>query len=435
MALQPVNDNTAPAAGIRGTEAQDRVIAQPRRRWPIWAALAIALVALVVVLTNMASTWARADVTVARERLRVAEVTQGRFVRDVAIQGEIVAAVKPTLFAPSAGKVSLRVAPGDVVAAGDVIADIDSPTLTNSLDQARALLQSQQIALEREVITGRQTDLQNQQAVDLAEVAIKAAERELRRAEQSWEYQVISRQDYEKAVDDLARARLEYTHKQADAQLFRERQDFEERAQALEMQQQELRVAELERQVGALSVRSPVAGVVGSLLVEDRSAVAADLPLVSVVDLTRLELEVPLVQGYADDIAVGMPATINYQGTTFTARVSSISPEVTNNTVATRIAFVGAQPDGLRQNQRLTGRIEIETVEDALMIPRGPYFNSDGGRAVYRVDGDFATRTPVTVGATSTSVIQVLSGVNVGDRIVVSNTQAFEGAPEVLITD
>ena len=54
---------------------------------------------------------------------------------------------------------------------------------------------------------------------------------------------------------------------------------------------------------------------------------------------------------------------------------------------------------------------------------------------MYRVDGDFAIRTPVTVGATSTSVIQVLSGVNVGDRIVVSNTQAFEGAPEVLITD
>ncbi|MEO1119357.1 MAG: efflux RND transporter periplasmic adaptor subunit [Pseudomonadota bacterium] len=435
MALQPVNDNTPTAAGIRGTEAQDRVVAQPRRHWAVWAALAVGLVVAAVVLSNMASTWARADVTVARERLRIAEVTQGRFVRDVAIQGEIVAAVKPTLFAPSAGKVALRVAPGDVVSTGDVIAEIDSPTLKNSLDQARALLQSQQIALEREVITGRQTDLQNQQAVDLAEVAIKAAERELRRAEQSWEYQVISRQDYEKAVDDLARAQLEYTHKQADAQLFRERQDFEERAQALEMQQQELRVAELERQVSALSVRSPVAGVVGSLLVEDRSAVAADLPLVSVVDLTRLELEVPLVQGYADDIAVGMPATINYQGTTFAARVSSISPEVTNNTVATRIAFVDGQPEGLRQNQRLTGRIEIETVENAFMIPRGPYFNSDGGRAVYLIDGDFAIRTPVTVGATSTSVIQVLSGVNAGDRIVVSNTQAFEGAPEVLITD
>ena len=434
MALQPVGDTRPGGAGIRGTEAQDRVVVRRRRVWP-WVATAVAVVAAVIVIVNMAQTWARADVTVPRERVRIAEVTTGRFVRDVAIQGEIVAAVKPTLFAPSAGRVSVAVAPGDVVAAGDVVAIVDSPTLTNSLEQANALLQSQRIALEREVITGRQTDLQNRQAVDLAEVAIKAAERELRRAEQSWEYQVISLQDLEKAQDDLARAQLEYTHKQADAELFRERQAFEERAQALELQQQELRVAELERQVDALRVRSPVPGIVGSLLAEDRSAVAADAPLLSVVDLSRLELEVPLAQGYADDISVGMPATITYQSENYPARVSSISPEVVNNTVATRIAFDGAQPAGLRQNQRLTGRIEIETIDDAVMLSRGPFFASDGGRAVYRIDGDFAVRTPVTLGATSTSTIQVLSGLAPGDRVVVSNTTPFEGAPEVLLTD
>ena len=419
---------------MRDTAGQDRVVEERRPRWAIWASAALVMVLLGVVGVSMSKTWLRAEYSVPRERVRMDTVTAGLFVRDIPIQGSIVAATKPTVYAPSAGRVQLLVTPGDAVTAGDVVARIDSPQLQSDLEQARAELNGQRTTAEREVILARQQDLQNQQAVDLARVAVTAAARELRRAEASWEYQVISLQDLEQARDELERAELEFEHRTADAALAREQLEFERRSTAFNVEQQALRVAELERQMDALQVRAPVSGVIGTVSVEDRAAVAADAAIANVVDLSQLELEVSLAQGYADDIVVGMPASITYANQTYAAIVSAISPEVENNTVATRLRFADTQPDGLRQNQRLTGRIELDRLEDAVMVARGPWFDSGGGRVAYRVEGEFAVRRTIRTGATSAQFIQVLDGLSPGDSVIVSSTADFDSRDEILLT-
>lgn len=432
----PVNQSQQPTPiqGMRGTSAQDTVVDRPRRRgWYLGGLIVLAL--LVWGGWETASTWFNTDHSVAGDRLRIAEVTRGEFVRDIPIQGEVVAAIKPTLFAPSAGRVNLVAAAGDVVTEGDVLAVIDSPELQNELQQAEALLSAQRTTTERETIAGRQQDLQNQQAVDLARVEVTAAERELRRAEASWEYQVISLQDLEQAQDNLERARLEFAHRQADAALYRERFEFEQQAAALEVQQQALRVEELQRQIAALTVVAPVTGIVGTVSVQNRAAVTADAPLINVIDLSRLEIEVPLPQGYADDVLVGMTATVRYEDGVYSALVASISPEVENNTVATRLRFAEQQPEGLRQNQRLTGRIELDRLAQATQVARGAWFDSDAGRAAYVIDGDYAVRRRISTGATSAQSIQILEGLSVGERVVVSNTADFEGQERILIID
>lgn len=434
MSVQPIEANK-PESGFRGTEGQDKVVAKSTgRRW-IWVAAALGLLVFASWLVNAAGVWLRADTTVRADRLRIAAVSRGDLVRDIPIQGAVVAAIKPTVFAPSSGRVSILVSAGQAVGEGDIVALVTSPQLDSERKQAESLLASQKTSAERESILGRQTDLQNRQAVDLARVEVTAAERELRRAEKSWEYQVISRQDLEEAVDNLERARLEFNHRKEDARLFRERQAFEERTRALDVEQQALRVDELARQVDALSVRSPVSGIVGNLNIEDQAAVAADAGLMSVVDLSQLELEVALSQSYADEVQVGMPATIRYSGNDYEAVVSSISPEVSQNTVATRLRFAKEQPAGLRQNQRLTGRIELDGVDDALLLPRGAFFDSEGGRAVYVIEGEFAVRRSIVAGATSTASIQILEGLETGEKVIVSATDSFEGAAEVLIVD
>lgn len=434
MSVQPV-DNGSSTEGMMGTQGQDRLVARAKKpRW-LFAAVAVAAIVLVFWFVQAAGVWLRADATVDIERLRFATVSEGMLVRDIPIQGDIVAAIKPTVFAPSAGRVTLLVSAGQLVASGDVVATIVSPQLDSEFKQAEALLASQKTTAERETILGRQTDLQNRQAVDLARVEVTATERELRRAEKSWEYQVISKQDLEEAIDNLERARLAFNHREADAALFRERISFEQRTRALDLSQQQLRLDELRRQVDALAVRSPVSGIIGNLSVDDKAAVASDVALMSVVDLSRLELEVALAQSYANEIQVGMPATIRYSSKDYPAIVSSISPEVTQNTVATRLSFADSQPAGLRQNQRLTGRIELDSVSNAVLLPRGPFFDSEGGRAVYVVEGKFAVRRSVVAGASSATSIQILEGLTPGEQVIVSATDNFDGAPEVLIVD
>ncbi|MEE9141301.1 MAG: efflux transporter periplasmic adaptor subunit, partial [Gammaproteobacteria bacterium] len=111
-----------------------------------------------------------------------------------------------------------------------------------------------------------------------------------------------------------------------------------------------------------------------------------------------------------------------------------ISPEVKNNEVTGRVRFAGAVPDGLRQNQRVSARLLLESKPDAIKVQRGPFLDSGGGRVAYVVEDDIARRRPIRVGSASVREVEILEGLTDGERIVISNLSAFEGAETVLLT-
>jgi HlyD family secretion protein len=106
---------------------------------------------------------------------------------------------------------------------------------------------------------------------------------------------------------------------------------------------------------------------------------------------------------------------------------------VVSNQVAATVAFVGGQPPGLKQSQRLTTRLVFESKKDVLKVARGSFVDATGGRTAWVVDGEIATRRDITLGATSASEVEVLRGLEAGDRIIVSDTTAFGDAKTVLL--
>jgi HlyD family secretion protein len=422
---------------IADTSGQDVALTRPsRRRFWVITGGAGALVLLAAALFAPAVVrWASAEAAVPRDRIRVAEVRVGDLTRDVSVQGRVVAAVSPTLFAPADGTITLLVPSGASVQEGESIARIESPELENRLRQEQATLESQQVELERQAITTRQLQLQSQKNVDLAQVALTAAEREKRRAEISFEQQVIPEIDLEKAVDELASAELSYRHAVQDMELDRERLTFELRTRELAVERQELLVADLSRQVDALTIRSPVTGIVGNLQVEQKAAIARNAAIMAVVDLSNFEVEAEVPEAYADDLGLGMPAEILVGTERSAAELVAISPEIVENQVTTRLRFVDGTPPGLRQNQRLTTRILFESVTGALIVERGQFLESGAGRIAYVVDGDIARRREIVVGARSLSDVEITSGLEAGDVIITSSTDAFASAESVLITN
>lgn len=394
------------------------------------------MLALVWIAVPVVSRWANATVTVPLERLRVAEVTRGNLVRDVSVQGRVVAAVSPTLYAPAPGTITLEVEAGATVEQGQVLARVDSPQLANELAQARSALQQQTVELDRQRIESRQLALEKRKAADLAEVALVAAEREKRRADQANDVQVISVIDFEKAQDELRKAELAFEHARADARLFEERLAFELRASELAVERQQLLVAELQRQVDALAILSPVNGIVGDLLVNQKAAVSKDAPVLSVVDLTRFEIDAQVPESYADDLGLGMPAEVLVGGTKYAGSVVAVSPEIIDSQVSTRIRFDAEMPPNIRQNQRLTTRILLEERADVLMLARGQFLDSGGGRVAYVFDGDgMLKRRAISIGARSLSAVEVASGLREGESVVISSVDAFRGADTVLVSD
>jgi HlyD family secretion protein len=160
------------------------------------------------------------------------------------------------------------------------------------------------------------------------------------------------------------------------------------------------------------------------------------------VDLTEFELDVDIPESYADDLAIGMVAEVNLNGQTHQATLVTISPEIENNQVTGRVRFAKtdsnnnqlSSPLGLRQNQRLTTRILMESKRDVLIVERGQFLQSANGNVAYVLQDGLATRTTINTGARSLSVVEVLNGLTEGQQIIISSTDQFSAAKTVLIS-
>jgi HlyD family secretion protein len=424
------------AATIRDTSAQDVAIdpaPRARRRRRRLAIAAIVAVLVSVVVGWIAQSWLSTQVVVARQRVRIATVTEGPFVRDAAAQGVIVAAESPTLFAAAPGTVTFNVNAGDAATKGQVLAIVDSPALENEREREQALLASLEVALERQDIDARRQALQNQQSSDLALLRLQAAEREFKRTESAWQQGAFAEREVARARDEVDTARLAYEHAKSNAQLQGDSLQFELKTKRLERDRQRLAVQNLTRQVEELNVRSPVTGVIGSLAVNQRSAVAENAPLLTVVDLSAFEVEFRVPETYATELAAGMAAQIEYGGKAYAGKVASISPEVKQNEVSGRVRFAQDAPPGLRQNQRVNLRILMDSRARVLKVERGGFV--DAGSIAFVVDDDTAVRRPIQLGAMSIGEVEILGGLSAGERIIISGVDDFKDAAAVRLSD
>jgi HlyD family secretion protein len=385
-----------------------------RRNRLLWIA-GCSLVVLLVMGVSGVRSWMHSDLSVPRARLRIATVTRGTFVRDVAADGTVVVTNSPTLFAVAAGTVTFNVVAGDPVTQGQVLATVESPALKNELARERATLDGLLVSLQRQA-------MESKQAVDLATAKERATERELERMKSSFDQGVAPRRDLDKAQDERDEARLSYGHAISS-------RTFEVKSRQTDVVRQKLLVSDLSRRVEALSVRSLVKGMVGSLLANQKAAVTENAGLLTVVDLSSLEVEFRVSESYAADLANKMAAEITYAGSTYRGMVTSISPEVQQGEVKGRLTFAGRVPPGVRQNQRVGVRIVLDRRNNVVKVERGAFV--DGGSVVYRVIGDRATRHAVTLGTMSIGEVEILSGLEPGDQIIVSSISELGEASEL----
>lgn len=422
---------------IKDTSNQDVQIVQKKSNAKLVLLSLFSLVMLTAIIWKMApaaSRWAQAEKSVARDRVRIATVSRGDFTRDISVQGRVVAAISPTVYSPADGTITLAIEAGHEVKKNQLLATFDSPELTNELSQQQAIQASLKSDYERQKIQAKRQKLSDQKAVDLANVKLITAKREKRRAEQGYEKNAISQIDYEKAEDDLQNATLLYRHALQDGKLNVESLDFDSKSLALDLRRQTLKITELQRQVDALQIRSPVAGIVGNLNSENKTFLTKNQPILTVVDLSRFEVEIQIPESYADDLAIGMAADIKVEQALYRAQLVTISPEIINNQVTARVRFSDNTPPKLRQNQRLTTKIILEHKSQVLQVARGQFMESNGGKFAYKISDSLARKTAINVGAKSISHIEILSGLHEGEQIIISGTDSFNSADQVLIS-
>ena len=433
--LRRIPEAVTDAVRMRGTEAQDAPLRGAEAFWTRERLrLAGGAAALMVLLFSwLIHGWLATGQVISHDRLRIADVSRGHFVRDVAADGTVVAAVSPTLFAIAPGTVTYAVHPGDAVKKGQLLAMLDSPELTNELQREQATLDSLDAALAHQQIEIRRQILTSKQQADLAEVTIKAAERELKRSQWAWDLHVIPERDYKRSIDDVSTAQLNFDHARETAGLERDSLSLDLRTKRLERDRQALTVASLRQRVAELNVRSPVDGMVANLAQPEKTVVPANAALLTVVDLSAFEIEFQVAETYAGDIKPGMAAEITLEGRSVAGTVTAISPEVRQSQVTGRVKFKGGQPPGLRQNERTAVRIVLDERSGVLKFERGSFID-EATRALYVVHGGRAVRVPVTLGAASVGEIEAVSGLAAGDQVVISDMRDANQATDVAIS-
>ena len=422
---------------IRDTSATDRIIEKrvSKKKLAIFAGIGVVVLVLLIWLVPGAVRLFTAGSSVSASRLQLATVERGEFVRDIAADGRVVAAVSPTLYANAGGAVALKVHAGDNVKQGQVLAVIASPELTNKLAQEQSNEDAMQVAWEQAKIDANQQKSKLQEAFDNARIDQQSAARDLTRYQEAFKKGAVSQLDVDRHSDALEKAQIQLSHAKANLGMDDSSLALEIQAKKLAYERQKLMVADLQRQVEDLNVRSPVNGQVGQLFIAQTATVPKDAKLLTVVDLSALEVQVSVPESFARDLASGMPAVISGNGNDWKVAVSAISPEVVNGEVVARVRFEGKKPSELRQNQRLSVRIVLDKRDNVLTVARGSFVDESGGRYAYVVRDGIAYKTPVTLGPSSIDKVEILQGLKAGDQIVISGTSNFNGAAKVAISN
>jgi len=419
---------------IRDTSAQDQTLSShaapaPWKRW-LWPAVA-ALVVLVAI-GFAARAWLGASRSYDSARVRIAEVTRGDMVRDIAADGRVIAANNPVLYAISAGNVNLKVVAGDVVKQGQELAVIDSPELRSKLAQEQATLAGLQAEASRATLDATLARATAQKDTDQAVIERQAAVRDLERYKRGFDGGAVPQVDVAKAEDTVKKSDIQLEHARKDAMLKAQGADLDARNKRLLADRQRAVVTEVERQVDALTLRAPFDGQVGQVQATQHTNLVANAPILGVVDLSRFEIEIKVPESFARELTIGMPAQLTGGSGQFAGEISAVSPEVVAGEVNARIRFADKQPQGLRQSQRMQARVLLDTRRNALKIERGPFVEQGNGYA-YVMDGSHAVRRPVKLGVSSLGEVEILSGLQPGDRVVVSGSDLFGDAERVSI--
>lgn len=421
---------------IRDTSAQDQVIklapAQIRRRKFIILAGVVASSAAIIGLFKL---WNATDFSVPMSRLSVAEVKIGNLVRDASANGKIVAANSPTLYASAAGAVSLKVKAGDTVKQGQVLAEIDSPEVKDAYKRELSLTEQLEAEVARQQILAQKQQLIARRDADQAEIDRVAALRAYQRIEAAGVIGVVAKNDFLKAQDAMRSTEIKAKHAAKAAELENVDVNLELKTKQAQLQRQKLALAFAKTKVDELQIKAPMDGLIGSLAIANKTVVASNTALLTLVDLSQLEVEIEVPETYMAELGLGMKAELTINSNKFTGQLASISPEVIRNQVLARVRFEGAQPAGLRQNQRVTARLLIEEKPNVLTLARGPFVESEGGRFAYVLERGQAQRRSIQIGATSITAVEIVQGLKAGDQVIISGTDQFKNASAVTITN
>ncbi|WP_447732530.1 efflux RND transporter periplasmic adaptor subunit [Rhodanobacter soli] len=367
--------------------------------------------------------------TAERSSLWIDTVQRGDMLREVRAPGTLVPRDIHWLAAQTGAQVAkIEVWPGTRVEPDTVLLRLSSPQVENDLRNAEA-----QVAAAEARVAAKHAELQSQLLDERSALAQAQADYASAKVRSDADAKAVAkdlipRVQYEQELIALNQLRHRTDVEQQRVQAFGAGIKAQLAAVQAELQLQRSNLTLRQRQSDALDVRAGIAGTLQQVAVQEGQQVAAgtDLARVARGDVLIARLRVPEVQ--AKDVALGMSAQVNTYNGMIDGNVTRIDPAVVDGSVQVDVTPTGALPAGARPDLSVDGRIRIAKLDQVLSLGRPAQVEANSEVGLFRLDasGSIATRVKVHVGATSVDRVQLLQGLQPGDRVILSDTSQWD---------
>ena len=396
--------------------------------WWLGALLAVFVVYLIARPNNK-------TLRVDKDAITISSAVKGEFNDYIRISGRVQPMTTIQLSPQEGGIVEkILIEEGSPVKAGDAILvlnndnlDLDILNSEAELAEKENILRNTQIQMEQQKLDVRQNELEYGIQVD----RLKRAYEQQRAL---YEDKLIAKEDYLKAEEDYMLAQQKY-------ELIRERskQDSLYRGTQIDRMEESLEnmilnMSMIRHRKENLIVRAPIDGELGLLDVVLGQSIASGTKIGQINSVGIYKVEALIDEHYIDRVVAGLEATFERQGETYSTVIRKVYPEVRDGKFKADFKFDGEQPDNIRSGQTYYLNLQLGQPEEAVIIPRGTFYQKTGGKWIYVVnkDGNKAVKREIRIGRQNPQYYEVLEGLEPGEKVIISGYDTY-GDSDVLV--
>ncbi|MFT4170726.1 MAG: HlyD family efflux transporter periplasmic adaptor subunit [Dysgonomonas sp.] len=389
------------------------------------------LVILWLIFGNHAS-----KMNVETKKISIQEVIKGEFNDYVRVNGQVQPINTIQLSAVEGGMVSEKlVEEGSNVQQGDIIVRLTNPMLNlNILDSEAQLAEKQnflrntQVSMEQERLSLKKEKLQ-------LDLDVERKKRKYLQYKQLYAENLTSKEEYLQAKED-------YEYAVDGRKLVVERQKQDSIYRGIQVKQMEESLHNMRQnlilvrqRVDNLNIKAPANGQLGLLDVEIGQSVASGGRVGQISVLSDYKIEASIDEHYIDRVKAGLEASFERQDKDFALRVRKVYPEVRDKQFKTDFVFVGERPDNIRTGQTYYINLQLGQPVEAIMIPRGAFYQTTGGQWIFVVtpDGKKAIRRKVSIGRQNPTYYEVISGLDPGEKVITSSYDTYGEVEELIL--
>ena len=396
-----------------------------------WALGAFVILVVVLLLTGR-----RSVLRVDGSTILTGTARQGEFNDYIRVSGQVQPMTTVQLSPTEGGNVKrIVVEEGSHVTEGDVIVVLGNENLDMQILNSEAELAEKENILRNTMISMEQQKLSVRQEKLSLQIEVRRARRAYEQNKALYEEKLIAKEEYLKASEDyeLAKDKLELvTDRERQDSLYRSVQ-IAQMHESLENMR--LNMNMIRRRKENLSVKAPISGELGLLDVELGQSVAAGAKIGQINNLDSYKIEAQIDEHYIDRVAPGLEATFERQSEKYSSVIRKVYPEVRDGKFKADFRFEGQQPENIRTGQTYYLNLQLGQSAEAILIPRGSFYQNTGGKWVYvlNADGTKATKRSVRIGRQNPQYYEVIEGLAPGDKVIISSYDALGDKDELII--